>query len=68
MDGSSNDLERTIQKKSSYGESNGGYFLLPLWLRPSIQDHNGLDGFLLDYGFNFLPYIGFIIYFVLLFT
>lgn len=68
MDGSSNDLERTIQTQSSYSEFDGGNILLPVWLRPSIQDHNGLDRFLLDYGFNFLPYIGFFIYFVLLLT
>ena len=33
---------------------------LSIWLRRIVQDRDGMDGFFLDYGRNFLPVIGFI--------
>jgi hypothetical protein len=38
----------------------------PTGVRCFICLHNEIDGFLLDYGFNFLPYLSGIIYCILL--
>jgi hypothetical protein len=43
-----------------------GNILQPLRVRCSICVCDEIDRFLLDYGFNFLPYISSIIYIVLL--
>ena len=67
MDVDSNDLEYNLSKTFTNINANGSNIFLPVWLRPFIQEANGLDRFLLDYGFNILPYIGFIIYMLFLF-
>jgi hypothetical protein len=36
------------------------YIFLPFRVRCTVQNNNGIDAFLLDYGFNFLPIVGII--------
>ena len=48
------------QKKNSNAMFSALHVLQPFRVRCSIQDDNGIDRFLLDYGFNFLPYIAII--------
>jgi len=67
MDGDSNDMEYNFSKTFTNINVNGSNLFLPIWLRPFIQKADGLDRFLLDYGFNILPYIGFFIYMLFLF-
>ena len=45
---------------------DAGDLLQPARFRRAIQSSNGLDRFLLDYGYNFLPYIAGVIYIVFL--
>ena len=67
MDPDSNgNLDRYLSKEVTNYNVNGRYVFLPVWLRPIVQKVNGLDRFLLDYGFNILPYVGFIIYMLFL--
>jgi hypothetical protein len=49
-----NDLEIEILKQCSYNVSDAGDVFQPAWLRCAIQTSDGLDRFLLDYGFDFL--------------
>lgn len=42
-------------------------FLQSTWLRRTIQNSDGLDRFLLDYGFTFLPRISAIFWIILYF-
>ena len=49
-----NDLEIEILKKRSDSLLNAGDVLQPAWIRRAIQTSDGLDRFLLDYGFDFL--------------
>ncbi len=59
-------MEGELEKKTQQHCSNASYILQPAWLRRAIQGSNGLDRVLLDYGFNFLPYVSIIIYTLLL--
>jgi len=43
-------------------------FFLTFWLRRAIRSNNAIDRFLLDYGFNFLPYFGTFLYITLFLT
>jgi hypothetical protein len=63
-----NDLEIKILKQRSDFLPHGSNVLQSTWLRRTIQASNGLDGFLLDYGFNFLPSCGFISWLIFLIT
>jgi hypothetical protein len=49
-----NDLEIQILKQRSYNVSNAGDVFQPAWLRRAIQTSDGLDRFILDYGYHFL--------------
>lgn len=60
--------EIKIIKQSSNMVPNDGDVLPSLWIRRIIQSYTGLDAFLLDYGFNFLPYIGIFFYFAYIVT
>jgi hypothetical protein len=64
MDGES---YRQSEKKSLNRDrcTNAGNILQPIRVRCSIRICNEIDRFLLDYGFNFLPYISAAIYFIL---
>ena len=55
------------EKKSDNGDRcvDAGDIFQPTWVRCPIRVCNEIDRFLLDYGFNFLPYISFIIYIIL---
>ena len=44
---------------------NDGNVFQPSWIRRLIQSSDGLDKFILDYGFNFLPYISLLFYIIL---
>lgn len=66
MDNESDDLETTFQGSNVDYNANASYVFLPIWLRSIIQINNELDRFLLDYGFNILPYIGIFFYMLLL--
>lgn len=60
MDGDS----KRQNKKSTLGNdsADAGDILQPTRVRCSICLCNEINGFLLDYGYNFLPYISFVIY------
>lgn len=63
MDG---DSKRQIKKKTRRNNSvNVGNILQPTRVRCSICLCNEIDRFLLDYGYNFLPYISTAIYIIL---
>lgn len=49
-----NDLEIKIIKKRSYDLFNVGNVHESTWIRRAIQTSDGLDKFLLGYGFDFL--------------
>ena len=49
-----NDLEITILKQRSYNVSDAGDVFQPAWLRCAIQTSDGLDRFILGYGYHFL--------------
>jgi len=64
MDGDS----KRQTKKSTLGNNsvNASNVFQPTGVRCSIRLCNEINGFLLDYGFNFLPYLSFIVYGILL--
>lgn len=43
-------------------------FFSTLWVRCIIQNSYGTNKFLLDYGYNFLPYIGILSYIIFIIT
>ncbi len=58
---------KTFEKKISYILFVYEQFFSAIWVRCSIFIDNGIDRFVLDYGRNFLPYIGcffYILYFI----
>lgn len=57
-----NDLEIQILKERTNAMLNGSDVFQSVGVRRLIQTSNGLDRFLLDYGFNFLPYCSIIFY------
>ncbi len=61
-----NDLEKKIYKQSSNILSNGSNVFQSSWIRYTIQTSNGIDRFLLDYGFAFLPSCGIISWIIFL--
>ena len=64
MDG---DSKRQDNKDSLGNHSvNAGNVFQSTGIRCSIRLCNEINGFLLDYGFNFLPYLSMLIYSVLL--
>lgn len=65
MDGDSKRQEKTIPRNHGAYVSN---VFQSTWLRRIIQSGAGLDRFLLDYGFNFLPYISILIWIILFIT
>lgn len=48
------DLEIKILKKRINDVSHASDVFQPAWIRRAIQTSDGLDRFLLDYGFDFL--------------
>ena len=64
MDGDS----KRQNKKDSRGNHivNAGNVFQSIRVRCTIRLCNEINGFLLDYGFNFLPYISILIYGILL--
>ena len=64
MDG---DSKRKNNKVSRGNNSvNVGDIFQPIGVRCPVRLCDEINGFLLDYGFNFLPYLSFLIYSVLL--
>lgn len=61
-----NDLEKKTFKQLSNILPDGGNVLQPTWVRHIIQTSNGIDRFLLDYGFTFLPSCGVISWIIFL--
>ena len=49
-----NDIEIKILKQHGHSLLNDSDVFQSSWIRRFIQTSNGLDRFLLDYGFNFL--------------
>ena len=47
-------MEGELEKKTQQHYSNASYILQPAWLRRAIQTSDGLDRFILDYGYHFL--------------
>jgi hypothetical protein len=68
MDNDNCNLETEIKTKPKQRSANASDIFQPARLRRSIQVRNGLDRFLLDYGFNFLPYISVAIWIIFLLT
>jgi hypothetical protein len=66
MDNDNCNLETEIKTKPEQRSTNASDIFQSARLRRSIQVHNGLDRFLLDYGFNFLPYISVAIWIIFL--
>ena len=48
------DLEKTILKQRTHSLSNDSNVFQSFRIRRFIQNGNGMDRFLLDYGYNFL--------------
>ena len=65
MDNDNCNLETEIKTKPEQRSTNASDIFQSARLRRSIQVRNGLDRFLLDYGFNFLPYISLLFYIIL---
>jgi hypothetical protein len=61
-----NDLEKKIYKQPSNILPNGSNVFQSSWIRHTIQTSNGIDRFLLDYGFAFLPSCGIISWIIFL--
>ena len=64
------DSDSTEQKKAIH-RNHGAYVsnvLQSTWLRRTVQSSVGLDRFLLDYGFDFLPHISFFVWIVFFIT
>lgn len=55
-DDSRKNKKRNPEKKGFNNVLNAGDVLQSTWIRCAIQDGDGLDRFLLDYGCNFLLY------------
>jgi hypothetical protein len=51
------DTDGYKQKQTSDSKPNVMHVLQPIRVRHTFQSYNGIDRFLLDYGYNFLPYI-----------
>ena len=66
MDNDNCNLETEIKTKSKQRSANASDIFQSARLRRTIQVHNGLDRFLLDYGCNFLPYISVAIWIIFL--
>jgi hypothetical protein len=64
MDGDSSQKEAIHRNHGAY-DSN---LFQSSWFRRLVQTSNGLDKFLLDYGFNFLPGLSILFWFVFLFA
>jgi hypothetical protein len=52
-----NNDEPYKQRKTRNNKLNFGNVFQPSRVRRTIQSRNDIDRFLLDYGYNFLPYI-----------
>lgn len=63
-----NHVEELLQAKAQHNSLNGRDVFQPSRVRRLIQGSDGLDRFLLDYGYNVLPRISIVIYIILLFT
>jgi len=63
-----NHVEELLQAKAQHNSLNGSDVFQPSRVRRLIQGSDGLDRFLLDYGYNFLPRFSFIIWIILLFA
>lgn len=61
-------MAQHLQEKAKYHHSNGSDLLQPSWIRRTVQSSDGLDRFLLVYGFDFLPYFSIVVWFILLLT
>jgi hypothetical protein len=61
-----NDLEKKNFKQLSNILPDDCNVLQPTWVRHIIQTSNGIDRFLLDYGFAFLPSCGIISWIIFL--
>lgn len=59
-----NDLEIQILKQRVYAVPDAGNVFQSAWIRRVVQADNGLDRFLLDYGFNFLWRCGLFSWFI----
>lgn len=71
MDGDSikdDKQSKVIERKDSNNLPFPLQFFSTIWLRWSVRGNNEMDRFLLDYGLNFLPYIGIILYSVFIIT
>ena len=56
--------EGDLEKKGFNNVFNASNVFQPIWVRCVVQNGDGLDRFLLDYGCNFLWYCGTISWFI----
>jgi len=60
------DPNKLYKKETLISKPNDGNVFSSIWLRRIVQNYNGMDEFLLDYGYNFLPSFGWFIYLIIL--
>jgi hypothetical protein len=65
-DSQSKNLEVDPIKEDLHNMFNVRNVFQSIWVRCTIQDDDGLDRFLLDYGCNFLWYCGSVFWFIYL--
>lgn len=58
MDDGDSKILTLVERKQSSDSLDAGDILPPFWVRRSIRFNYEVDGFLLDYGFRFLPIVG----------
>lgn len=63
-----NDTDCFFKKKIIDNISFSFQFFSSIWIRRYFRTDNEMDRILLDYGFNFLPYIGMFFYVILFFS
>lgn len=62
-----NETDKQVEQgKIEYRVSNVSYLFPTFWIRRAICADNEVDRFLLDYGYNFLFYIGSIFWLIYL--
>ena len=66
MDNDNCNLETKVKTETKQHSADDGDILQPSWVRCAFQMGYGYNRFLLDYGFNFLPYFSIIIWIILL--
>lgn len=68
MDDGDSKTQKLVSEESHIGNADARNVLFTLWFRWTFCVNNEMDRFLLDYGFNFLPCVGVLVYLALFFS